>query len=105
MYARISGWYPEKPISGASSFRSSITSSGRRMLMVVMGRSLRSRFWIRSFMLIDPPLRGCGQAGGDDAKSVCFMDDVHDEEKTPVFCQPDHRVSLFASAAGIHEAE
>jgi hypothetical protein len=56
-------------------------------------------------MLIDPPLRGCGPAGGDDAKSVCFMDDVHDEEKTPVFCQPDHRVSLFASAAGIHEAE
>src|ERR1035438_7951265 len=86
-------------------FRSSITSSGTRRLMLVMGRSLRSRFWRRSFMLIVPPFRRCGRSGRNDADGVLVPDDMDDEQGSPILRKSDGGFPWLILIAGINQVD
>src|SRR3954471_6005160 len=91
----MSGWYPEKPRRGATRLRSSTTSSGIRMLIVVMGRS----FWSRSrscAIFIEPPFARSDRAGRDDADGL-LPEGVDDRQLPPAFRQPDRRLPLFTA--------
>src|SRR3954463_694653 len=91
----MSGWYPEKPRRGATRLRSSTTSSGIRMLIVVMGRS----FWSRSrscAIFIEPPFSRSDRAGRDDADGL-LPEGVDDRQLPPAFRQPDRRLPLFTA--------
>src|SRR2546421_10012649 len=75
------------------------------MLMVVIGRSFRSRFLSRSDIFIFAPLWGRSRAGRDDENRVPVPDDVDDEKKTPVLGEADRCLAGFVDlvVARVHE--
>ena len=85
----------------ASSFRSSITSSGIRRLMVDIGRSFRNLFRTRLFILVAFPFHGGRRTRRDDADGVRLTRDVEDERQRSVFSKSDGGLPCLALAAGI----
>src|SRR5208283_3122070 len=91
---------------GATSFRSSITSSGILMLMVAIGRSGRSRRSMRSiFVFIGSPFLARCLPRRDDANHSRFPDNVHDKEMSPVLSKSKNRLPRFILGGRIQKLD
>src|SRR5688572_4459323 len=82
--------------------RDSTTSTGMRIVIVVLGRSLLSRFFTRS-LIIKSLLDSRSTPSRNDSNEFAFDFDMHDCQKMASRAKADGLIACFRAFAGIRE--